>query len=121
MNSCLVVDDNRVIRMVARRLLEGMGLRVTEAGDGAEALALCRESLPDAVLLDWSMPVMNGFDFLAHLRREPDGERVKVVMCSVEDDLAFIRDALARGADEYVIKPFDSEVLVSKLVLAGVI
>ena len=119
LNSCLVIDDSRVIRVVARRILETLGMRVSEAADGAEALAMCREDMPDAVLLDWSMPVMNGFEFLAHLRAEPGGDRVRVVFCSVEDDLAFIGEALARGADEYVIKPFDAEILATKLALAG--
>ena len=92
---------------------------MTEASDGAEALAACRSAMPDAVLLDWNLPVMNGFDILDHIRALPGGERARVVFCSVESDLIFIRQALDRGADEYVIKPFDADILASKLALAG--
>jgi two-component system chemotaxis response regulator CheY len=118
--TCLIVDDSRVIRVVARRILETLGCATSEACDGAEALEHCRQAMPDAVLLDGNMPVMNGFEFLGHLRREPGGDRPRVIFCSVENDLDFIRAALDRGADEYVMKPFDADILASKLDLAGV-
>ncbi len=121
MKTCLVVDDSRVIRKVARRILEDLDFEVTEAGDGAEALARCRAMMPDAVLLDWHMPVMTGFDFLKHLRQEPGGRAPKVVFCSVENDLSRIREALDCGADEYIMKPFDGEIVASKLASAGVV
>ena len=78
MRTCLVVDDSRVIRKVARRILEDLGFDVAEAADGAEALAWCRTCMPDVVLLDWNMPVMNGLEFLRRLRKEPGGEAPKV-------------------------------------------
>ena len=58
MKSCLVVDDSRVIRKVARRILEDMKFEISEAGDGLEALQSVRRAMPDAILLDWAMPVM---------------------------------------------------------------
>lgn len=116
---CLVVDDSRVIRKVARRILEGMGFECDEAADGAAALEVCRLHMPDAVLLDWSMPVMNGIDFLKALRREPGGEKPVVVFCTTENDMAHITEALRHGADEYVMKPFDEDILESKFVDAG--
>ena len=60
MKHCLVVDDSAVIRKVARRILEGLSFRISEAEDGEQALAACRADMPDAVLLDWNMPVMDG-------------------------------------------------------------
>ena len=119
MKTCLVVDDSRVIRKVARRILEDMGFEIAEAGDGMEALAWCRAAMPDAVLLDWNMPVMSGIEFLKHLRQEPGGDRPRVVFCTVENDLERIREALDCGADEYVMKPFDSDVIASKFAEAG--
>ncbi len=116
---CLVVDDSRVIRRVARRILEGMGFICSEAGDGAAALAACRKQMPEAVLLDWSMPVMNGIDFLKALRKEPGGDRPVVVFCTTENDMAHITEALRWGADEYVMKPFDEDILESKFADAG--
>lgn len=116
---CLVVDDSRVVRKVARRILEDLGFEVAEAGDGAEALAWVRTTMPDVVLLDWNMPAMNGLAFLRQLRREPGGEAPRVVFCSVENDLDRIREALDAGADEYIMKPFDGDIVASKLALAG--
>ncbi len=118
---CLVVDDSRVVRKVARRILEDLGFEVAEAGDGVEALAWVRTTLPDVVLLDWNMPVMNGLEFLRQLRREPGGEAPRVVFCSVENDLDRIREALDHGANEYIMKPFDGDIVASKLALAGLL
>ena len=118
---CLVVDDSRVIRKVARRILEDLGLEVAEAGDGIEALAWVRAAVPDVILLDWHMPAMNGMEFLSRLRQEPQGNEAKVVFCSVENDLDRIRTALDSGADEYIMKPFDGEIVASKLSLVGVL
>jgi two-component system chemotaxis response regulator CheY len=117
--TCLVVDDSRVIRKVARRILEDLGFDTAEAADGVEAMAWCRTAMPDAVLLDWNMPVMDGLEFLRALRKEPDGGLPVVVFCTVENDLDHIGMALEAGADEYIMKPFDSEILESKFAEAG--
>ncbi len=121
MKTCLVVDDSRVIRKVARRIIEDMGFEVAEAGDGVEALAWCRAAMPDAILLDWNMPVMSGIEFLGELRQERGGDRAKVVFCTVENDLEHIRQALDGGACEYIMKPFDSDILQSKFIQAGLL
>jgi len=118
---CLVVDDSRVVRKVARRILEDLAFEVAEAGDGVEALAWVRTAVPDVILLDWNMPVMNGLDFLRRLRAEPGGDKPKVVFCSVENDLDRIREALTCGADEYIMKPFDGDIVASKLALVGLL
>lgn len=118
---CLVVDDSRVVRKVARRILEDLGFEVAEAGDGAEALTWARTAMPDAILLDWNMPVMNGLEFLRRLRQEPGGTEPRVIFCSVESDLDRIREALDEGASEYIMKPFDGDIVASKLTLAGVL
>jgi two-component system chemotaxis response regulator CheY len=116
---CLVVDDSRVIRKVARRILEDLGFEVAEAGDGAEALGWCRTMTPHLVLLDWNMPGMNGLEFLRQLRAAAGGAAPRVVFCSEENDLEHIRQALAAGADEYIMKPFDGDIVASKLAMAG--
>ena len=121
MRTCLVVDDSRVIRKVARRIIEEMDYEVAEAGDGVEALTLCRGAMPDAILLDWNMPGMNGIDFLRQLRRERGGEHPTVVFCTVENDVDCIREALECGAAEYIMKPFDSDIVQSKFAQAGLV
>ena len=117
--TCLVVDDSRVIRKVARRILEDLGFEVAEAADGVEAMAWCNAVMPDAILLDWIMPGMDGMEFLRRLRAEPGGDRPKVVFCSVENDIDRIREALDAGADEYIMKPFDGDIVAGKLAYVG--
>src|SRR3569832_2165348 len=74
MNTCVIVDDSSVIRKVARRILEGLDFQIQEAEDGEQALDVCRKGLPEAILLDWNMPKMDGYEFLRSLRRLPGGE-----------------------------------------------
>ena len=121
MKTCLVVDDSRVIRKVARRILEELGFETAEAADGVEAMAWCRTAMPEAILLDWNMPAMDGLEFLKQLRKSPDGDQPVVVFCTVENDPEQINRALDAGADEYIMKPFDGDIIESKLVQAGLI
>src|ERR1700730_1132818 len=107
MKTCLVADDSSVIRKVARRILEKLDFQIVEAEDGEQALEACRSAMPDAVLLDWNMPKMDGYEFLRNLRRLPDGDHPKVVFCTTENDVAHIARALHAGANEYIMKPFD--------------
>ena len=119
MKVCLVVDDSRVIRKVARRILEDLGFEVAEAGDGAAALGWLRTVTPHVILLDWNMPGMSGLEFLRELRASPRGEEPRVIFWSAENDLERIREALTAGADEYIMKPFDGDIVASKLAMAG--
>lgn len=121
MKNCLVVDDSKVIRKVARHILEALEFNVREAADGCEALACCEIQMPDVVLLDWNMPVMNGIDFLRILRQRSFPSQPRVVFCTTETDAAHIRTAIEAGADEYMMKPFDRETLEVKLEIAGVV
>src|SRR5947208_16896096 len=93
MKTCLVVDDSSVIRKVARRILEGLDFQITEAEDGEKALEVCKRELPDAVLLDWNMPVMDGYDCLRNLRRMPGGDNPEEEAGTTEHDVADIARA----------------------------
>jgi two-component system, chemotaxis family, chemotaxis protein CheY len=121
MKTCLVVDDSAVIRKVARRILEGLSFTINEAEDGSQALDACRIQMPDAVLLDWNMPVMDGYDFLRNLRLMPGGRVPKVVFCTTENDIAHIARAMHAGADEYIMKPFDKEIVTNKFQQVGLV
>ena len=80
MKTMLLVDDSRAIRLAGRRIVESLGIDVLEAGDGAEALQLCRAHGDiDAVLLDWNMPVMDGLTFLSALRSEKRPQPIVVM------------------------------------------
>ena len=119
--TCLIVDDSRIIRKVARRIVEGLGFEVDEAADGAEALAFCAGAMPEVILLDWSMPVMDGLTFLRRLRDLPGGKAPKVLFCTIETSPVRIAEALAAGADDYVMKPFDGVILHSKFAEVGAV
>jgi two-component system, chemotaxis family, chemotaxis protein CheY len=120
MATCLVVDDSKVIRKVARHILETLDFNVDEAEDGQIALDRCMAEMPDVVLLDWNMPVMSGIEFLRALGAANPPRRPRVVFCTTENDPAHIRAAIEAGADEYVMKPFDRDTLESKLQIVGV-
>ena len=118
---CLVVDDSRVVRKAARRIVETLGFTVREAEDGAQALAACREAIPKVVLLDWNMPVMDGISFLRAARAEFGPDRPVVVLCTTEAAVERIVEALEAGAQEYIMKPFDAALLQDKFVQAGLL
>ena len=116
---CLVVDDSRAIRRVAGDMLTRLGFKVAEAEHGAAAVAFCQTTVPDFVLLDWNMPEMDGITCLRALRAMDLNPRPVVVMCTTENSVSKIREALEAGADEYIMKPYDQEVLLDKLVQVG--
>jgi two-component system chemotaxis response regulator CheY len=121
MKSCLIVDDSRVIRMVARRILEQLSFEIVEAVDGQEAISACQKHMPDAILLDWNMPIMNGIDFLRQLRQSDGGTAPVVVFCTTENDMAHIREAIEAGANEYIMKPFDRDIIEAKFSQVGLL
>ena len=114
MKSCLIVDDSSVVRKVARRILEDMDYIVEEAEDGQDAFDKCRQEMPDAILLDWQMPIMSGLEFLKLLRAYVGGDRPHIVYCTVENDIGAIAMALKAGASDYMMKPFDRTILENK-------
>ncbi|MEQ8295806.1 response regulator [Oceanibaculum nanhaiense] len=121
MKSCLIVDDSRVVRMVARKILEQLSFATSEAADGQQAVEACKQKMPDAILLDWNMPVMNGIEFLRALRAMEGGDKPVVVFCTTENEMSRIQEALMAGANEYIMKPFDGEIIQSKFEQVGLI
>lgn len=119
MTQCLIVDDSEVIRKLLRRIVEDAGFACHEAANGEEAYNACRAMMPDIILIDWDMPVMNGLEFTKKLRKTVGGERPKIIFCTSESDIKQIKRAVEAGANEYVMKPFDAAILQSKLSLIG--
>ena len=121
MKRILVVDDDAAIRKVARAMLESRGFAVAEAEDGPGGLAACSNGArPDAILLDIDMPGLDGLSVLRELRAQPAMASVPIVMFTTYNALPLIEKALELGAAEYIMKPFDVEILESKLSLAGI-
>ncbi len=121
MKTCLIVDDSKIVRMVARKILEGLNFEIAEAEDGQQALDACMAEMPTAVLLDWNMPVKNGLEFLKELRALDDVDQPVVVFCTTENDMTHIQEAIQAGANEYIMKPFDSEIIESKFIQVGLL
>jgi len=121
MRTCLIVDDSRIVRKVATRIIDKLGFTVAEAEDGAQALAYCEKQFPDLILLDWYMPVMNGLEFLEKMRALPGGDKPVVIFCTTENEMSHIQQAIMAGANEYVMKPFDEEILSGKLSQVGML
>jgi two-component system chemotaxis response regulator CheY len=121
MKYCLVVDDSAVVRKVARRILESLSIRVEEAEDGQLALEICRQDMPDAVFVDANMPNVDGFSFVRDLRRMENGEAPKILFCMTEHDIPSIARAKHAGADQFMMKPFDKDHLITKIQEIGLI
>ena len=117
----LIADDSRMVRRVAGRILREFGFDVQEAATGREALDQARLRLPTLVLLDWNLKGLDGLEVLAALRSLPNGESIKIVFCTAERSPERIVAALQAGANEYIMKPFDSDIVESKLVLTGLL
>lgn len=116
---CLIVDDSRVIRKVAAKIATSLGYAAIEAQDGEEALARCKQSMPDLVLTDWNMPEMDGITFVTKLRSIPTPREPVVVFCTSNGEARDIHDGIAAGADDYIVKPFDEAALRAKLEKLG--
>lgn len=119
MNQCLVVDDSKVVRMIARKILEDLGLAVSEAASGINGLSVYQSSLPDVILLDWNMPDISGIEFLRKLRRTKNGNDTLVIFCMTEYDVNHIAEAEEAGANICLKKPFDTESIEKALSTLG--
>lgn len=117
MKKVLVVDDAKVVRVSLGKIMQSLGFDVFDAEDGQKAVEMM-EQHPDIelVMLDWNMPNMNGYEFLVQLRAQPDhASSPAVIMVTTETGMNSMLKALAAGADEYIMKPFDREMVASKL------
>lgn len=119
MKTCLIVDDSRVVRKLARLMLEGLDFECQEVETGPQALDACKAAMPDIILMDWNMPDMTGIETLKTLRTLPQGKKPKVIFCTVYNEMQYVREALEAGADEYIMKPFDADIVTSKLQIIG--
>ncbi len=121
MKIAMVVDDSKIVRKVTQRILEALGYSVVEAEDGKIAIDVFQQHNPSLIMLDWHMPVMNGLEFLKALRAMPGGTAPIVIFCTTETDIKNIQEAIVSGANEYVMKPFDEEIIKGKLAQLGLL
>ena len=121
MKTCMIVDDSAVIRKIVRNILEPLQFSCSDAANGQAALDACKQAMPELIMLDWNMPVMDGMAFLNHLRKTPGGEKPVVIFCTSECSMDRIKSAMAAGATDYVMKPFDKEIVIGKLIHNGIL
>ncbi len=118
----LIIDDSRAMRMILRRIVTDLGFTCTEAGNGQQALdEIAAGPRPDVCLIDWNMPVMDGYTFVTRVRADPDLRDITLMMVTTESEHGQIVRALAAGAHEYVIKPFTPDAIIEKLALLGLV
>lgn len=117
----LVIDDSRTVRIIIGNILKEIGMEVLEAGTGLEGLEqLKRADDVELVLVDWNMPEMNGLDFIRAVRSQRTYQGVRILMVTSESEGAQVTRALDAGANEYLMKPFNKDVLIAKLNLLDV-
>lgn len=118
----LVVDDSKIVRKVTRNMLEPMGYTVAEAEDGLKAVEYCQQQpMPQLIMMDHNMPEMMGLDAVIEIRKMANGGDPTIVMCTTMNDMEFIQQAMIGGANEFIMKPFDAEILHTKLEQLGIL
>jgi len=115
----LLVDDSSAMRRILETQLRELGVTsIVHAGNGRDALDQLGRNMPlDYILLDWNMPIMDGFSCLKKIRANPLFAKVKVIMCTTECEKTLVLDALKSGANNFIVKPFDRTTLKEKLSL----
>jgi len=111
----LAVDDENDVLIIIKTSLETEGYRVLSASNGADALELAKKNSPDVILLDLMMPEMDGFEVLAHLKEDEETRLIPVVVLTGISEREKIQQALDRGVEYYIVKPFEHYELVSKV------
>ncbi len=119
MPSCLIADDSKIIRMVLSKIMTNLGFDVIEAEDGEDVVQQWRKTPIDVIIMDWRLPLIEGIDVLYMIRSETKMQQPKIIFCSSVTDEAKIREALQGGADDYIMKPFDEEIIETKIAMLG--
>ena len=117
----LVIDDSRAMRTILRGILAGLEFDVVEAADGRQAVDILSEDHDfDLVLVDWNLPEMSGLEIVTEVRRDPRLASLPLLMVTTETESERVTQALQAGANEYIMKPFDRDMLLDKLVMLGI-
>ncbi len=120
MKTCLVIDDSSIVRKVERRIVENMQFKAAEAEQGRDALNYCQKAMPDAILVDCTLPDVPSNELLAQIRALPGGNKPFIIYCASENETKDITRAISSGASDFIIKPFTREELASRFAAAGI-
>ena len=117
----LIIDDSRAIRRIIGDMMKSLGFETTDAGNGIEALQRLEEfGAPDICFVDWNMPEMNGLEFIKAVRSKPEYSDLPLMMITTETEMERMAEAFIAGVNEYVMKPFDKEMIIEKLSILGI-
>ena len=121
MAKCLIADDSKVIRMILSKIMRNLKYDIIEAEDGEEVVELCETEEPDLIIMDTKLPILEGLDAMYKIREMQRIKQPKIIFCSSVTDPMRIREALDGGADDYIMKPFDEEIILSKLEILNLV
>ncbi|GAB5443770.1 MAG: chemotaxis response regulator CheY [Fuerstiella sp.] len=116
----LIIDDSLAMRSILKKIVSPLGYEIVQAANGQEGLQQLASHQIELILVDWNMPVMNGLEFAKSVRADERHKATKLVMVTTETEPEQMVRALKVGVDEFVMKPFTTEILVEKLRYIGV-
>lgn len=115
MNICLIVDDSEVVRKYARLIFESLDYRVIDAETPSAAIDRLAGDTPHIILADWKMPGSDTHEFIKKVRRMTLTRRPYIIYLTTENDTADLERAMVAGADDYLLKPFNRDIMKMKL------
>lgn len=121
MPSCIIADDSKIMRMLLSKIMENFGYTVTEAEDGEDLLEQCGQNIPDLIISDWNLPLIDGIDVLYKVRSDKKIKQPIFLFCSYIKDAEIIAQAINGGADDFIMRPFDEDIIASKLKIIKVL
>ena len=121
MTNCIVADDSKIMRMLLTKIMENFGCRVNEAETGEDLIEQCSLSMPDLIISDWNLPLIDGIDVLTKIRTDTKSKQPIFIFCSYIKEAKIINQALKAGADDYIMRPFDEDIIASKLKIIKVL
>src|SRR5512136_722898 len=111
----LTIDDSKTVRTIISKHLSQFSVGMLEAENGEEGVACARAGAPDLILLDYNMPVMDGYHTLVELKTDPGLKSIPVVMVTTETSKEMVIKLLKLGLNDYIAKPFTRELLLEKV------
>ncbi len=111
----LTIDDSKAVRMIIRRAFSAFDCTICEASNGEEGLVVAAAQRPDLIILDITMPVMDGVTMLTALKKNPELKDIPVVMLTAEHGLVNVSNIVGLGVRDYCVKPFKDEQIVEKV------
>ncbi len=121
MSSCIIADDSKIIRMLLSKIMSNFGYEVTEAENGEDLLRQCAKNIPNLIICDWNLPLIDGIDVLLKIRSDKKIKQPFFIFCSYITDTNIISQALNAGADDFIMRPFDEDIIASKLKILKVL